>query len=50
MSDAQVVALERAKREKEAHGELESECLGCCAAPRRAAPRRARSMSAAVMA
>lgn len=41
LTEAQPVALERAKREKEEHGEFESECPGYCAA------RRTRSMSAA---
>jgi transposase InsO family protein len=32
LTEAQVVALERAKQDKEAHGELESECPGYCGA------------------
>jgi transposase InsO family protein len=32
LTEAQVVALERAKLEKEAHGEFESECPGYCGA------------------
>jgi transposase InsO family protein len=32
LSEAQVVALEKAKLEKEAHGEFESECPGYCGA------------------
>lgn len=32
LTEAQVVALERAKKEKEAHGEFESECPGYCGA------------------
>lgn len=32
LTEAQVVALEKAKAEKEAHGEFESECPGYCAA------------------
>jgi transposase InsO family protein len=32
LTEAQVAALERAKAEKEAHGEFESECPGYCAA------------------
>ena len=31
-SDRQLAALEKAKSEKEAHGEFESECPGCCGA------------------
>jgi len=30
LTGAQVVALEKVKADKEAHGELESECPGCC--------------------
>ncbi|MDA9391258.1 integrase, partial [Bradyrhizobium sp. CCBAU 45394] len=30
LTEAQLVALERAKSEKEAHGEFESECPGYC--------------------
>ncbi len=32
LTEAQVVALERAKQEKESHGEFESECPGYCGA------------------
>jgi winged helix-turn helix protein len=32
LTEAQVVALERAKQDKEAHGEFESECPGYCGA------------------
>lgn len=32
LTEAQVIALERAKKEKEAHGEFESECPGYCGA------------------
>lgn len=32
LTEAQVVALEKAKQEKEAHGEFESECPGYCGA------------------
>ena len=32
MTEAQVIALEKAKTEKEAHGEFESECPGYCGA------------------
>ena len=32
LTEAQVVALERARQDKEAHGEFESECPGYCAA------------------
>jgi hypothetical protein len=32
LTEAQVAALERAKAEKGAHGEFESECPGYCAA------------------
>jgi len=32
LTEAQVVALEKAKADKEAHGEFESECLGYCGA------------------
>jgi hypothetical protein len=32
LTEAQVVALEKAKSEKEAHGEFESEHPGCCGA------------------
>jgi hypothetical protein len=32
ITDAQVVALEKAKADKEAHGEFESECPGYCGA------------------
>ena len=32
LTEAQVVALERAKLDKEAHGEFESECPGYCGA------------------
>ena len=32
LTDAQVVALEKAKADKEAYGEFESECLGYCGA------------------
>jgi hypothetical protein len=32
LTEAQLVALERAKREKEEHGEFESECPGYCRA------------------
>lgn len=32
LTEAQVVALEKAKHEKEAHGEFESECPGYCGA------------------
>jgi hypothetical protein len=32
LTEAQVQALERAKAEKEAHGEFESECPGYCGA------------------
>jgi hypothetical protein len=32
LTDAQVVALEKAKTEKEVHGEFESECPGYCGA------------------
>jgi hypothetical protein len=31
LTEAQVVALEKAKEDKEAHGEFESECPGYCA-------------------
>ena len=30
LTEAQVAALEKAKEDKEAHGEFESECPGCC--------------------
>ncbi|MBS0182809.1 MAG: hypothetical protein JSS39_10445 [Nitrospira sp.] len=30
LTEAQVVALEKAKADKEAHGEFESECPGYC--------------------
>src|SRR5207253_4266160 len=33
LTETQVQALERAKAEKEAHGEFESECPGYCGAP-----------------
>ncbi len=33
LTEAQVVALEKAKAEKEAHGEFESEHPGYCGAP-----------------
>src|SRR4029077_17714271 len=32
LTEAQVIALEKAKSEKEAHGEFESECPGYCGA------------------
>ena len=32
LTEAQVVALEKAKADKEAHGEFESECPGYCGA------------------
>ena len=32
LTEAQVVALERARQDNEAHGEFESECPGYCAA------------------
>ena len=32
LTEAQVIALEKAKTEKEAHGEFESECPGYCGA------------------
>ena len=32
LTEAQVVALEKAKKTKEAHGEFESECPGYCGA------------------
>ena len=32
LTEAQVVALEKAKLDKEAHGEFESECPGYCVA------------------
>jgi hypothetical protein len=32
LTEAQVVALEKAKADKEAHGESESECPGYCGA------------------
>jgi hypothetical protein len=32
LTEAQVIALEKAKMEKEAHGEFESECPGYCGA------------------
>lgn len=32
LTDAQVVALEKTKTDKEAHGEFESECPGYCGA------------------
>lgn len=32
LTEAQLVALEKAKSEKEAHGEFESECPGYCGA------------------
>ena len=32
LTEAQLVALEKAKAEKEAHGEFESECPGYCGA------------------
>ena len=32
LTEAQLVALERAKHEKEVHGEFESECPGYCGA------------------
>ena len=32
LTEAQFIALEHAKREKEEHGEFESECPGCCGA------------------
>lgn len=32
LTEAQVAALEKAKRDKEAHGEFESECPGYCVA------------------
>ncbi len=32
MTEAQIVALEKAKADKEAHGEFESECPGYCGA------------------
>ena len=32
LSEAQVVALEKAKADKEAHGEFESKCPGYCGA------------------
>jgi hypothetical protein len=32
LTEAQLAALERAQREKEAHGEFESECPGYCGA------------------
>ena len=31
LTESQLAALEKAKSEKEAHGEFESECPGCCA-------------------
>ena len=33
LTEAQVAALEKAKLDKEAHGEFESECPGYCVAP-----------------
>ena len=32
MTEAQIAALEKAKADKEAHGEFESECPGYCGA------------------
>ena len=32
LTEAQIIALEKAKTEKEAHGEFESECPGYCGA------------------
>jgi hypothetical protein len=32
LTEAQLVALEKAKQDKEAHGEFESECPGYCGA------------------
>ena len=32
LTEAQVAALEKAKQDKEAHGEFESECPGYCVA------------------
>src|SRR5262245_65965807 len=32
LTEAQIAALEKAKADKEAHGEFESECLGYCGA------------------
>ena len=32
MTESQMVALEKAKQDKEAHGEFESECPGYCGA------------------
>ena len=32
LTEAQVIVLEKAKTEKEAHGEFESECPGYCGA------------------
>ena len=32
LTEAQVIALEKAKTDKEAHGEFESECPGYCGA------------------
>ena len=32
LTESQLVALEKVKAEKEAHGEFESECLGYCGA------------------
>ena len=34
LSEAQLAALEKAKADKEAHGEFDSECLGYCGAQR----------------
>jgi hypothetical protein len=31
-TESQLAALEKANSEKEAHGEFESECPGCCGA------------------
>ena len=32
LTEAQITALEKAKSDKEAHGEFDSECLGYCGA------------------
>ena len=39
LTEAQVIALEKAKEEKETHGEFESECPGYCGARIRALSR-----------
>ena len=46
LTEAQVVALERARQDNEAHGEFESECPGYCGAASATAAKKRRRVSA----